>query len=209
MRAGQSLVLETYEALRNSPQWEDTLLVIAYDEHGGFYDHVTPPRLDVDDGSGYATYGLRVPALLVGPRVVRHVCHEQFDHTSIVKTILTRFAPQPQQAIANMGRRVEHAPHLGVALSPTPRTDTADRHRGPRQGADTDRGVAGGRPRVEARERARAIRLPRRRRAAARPARVPRRVRQVHGRDKAGRAARRGAVGAGRSRERAGCDGAS
>ncbi len=126
VRAGQSLVLETYEALRNSPQWEDTLLVIAYDEHGGFYDHVTPPRLDVDDGSGYATYGLRVPALLVGPRVVRHVCHEQFDHTSIVKTILTRFAPQPQQAIANMGRRVEHAPHLGVALSPTPRTDIAD-----------------------------------------------------------------------------------
>jgi phospholipase C len=124
--AGQSLVLETYEALRNSPNWEDTLLVIVYDEHGGFYDHVAPPPLDVEDGSGYATYGVRVPALLVGPRVRRQVCHEQFDHTSIIKTILQRFAADPEHAIANMGRRVEHAPSLGAALSDTPRTDIAD-----------------------------------------------------------------------------------
>jgi phospholipase C len=129
VRAGQSLVLETYEALRNSPAWEDTLLVIVYDEHGGFYDHVTPPPLDVDDGSGYATYGVRVPALLVGPRVTRQVCHQQFDHTSIVKTILSRFAQNPDEAIANMGRRVEHAPHLGVALADTPRTDIPDHER--------------------------------------------------------------------------------
>jgi phospholipase C len=126
VRAGQSLVLETYEALRNSANWEDTLLVIVYDEHGGFYDHVTPPPLDVDDGSGYATYGVRVPALLVGPRVKRQVCHQRFDHTSIIKTILTRFASQPEEAIAKMGRRVEHAPHLGAALGDTPRSDTPD-----------------------------------------------------------------------------------
>jgi phospholipase C len=126
VRAGQSLVLETYEALRNSPNWQDTLLVIVYDEHGGFYDHVTPPPLDVEDGSGYATYGVRVPALLVGPRVTRQVCHQQFDHTSIIKTILTRFAANPEQAIANMGRRVEHAQHVGVALAKDARTDIPD-----------------------------------------------------------------------------------
>jgi phospholipase C len=123
VRAGQSLVLEVYEALRNSPQWEETLLVIVYDEHGGFYDHVPPPPLDVQDGSGYATYGVRVPALLVGPRVVRQVCHEQFDHTSLIKTILTRFAAEPEQAIARMGARVQHAQHLGTALGDAPRTD--------------------------------------------------------------------------------------
>ncbi len=126
VRAGQSLILETYEALRNSPDWDDTLLVIVYDEHGGFYDHVPPPPLEIQDGSGYATYGVRVPALLVGPRVTRHVCHEQFDHTSIIKTILTRFAARPEQAIANMGPRVQHAPHLGVALTDTPRRDIPD-----------------------------------------------------------------------------------
>jgi phospholipase C len=126
VRAGQSLVLETYEALRNSPNWEDTLLVIVYDEHGGFYDHVSPPALDVDDGSGFSTYGVRVPALLVGPRVVRQVCHQRFDHTSLIKTILQRFAAEPGRAIARMGRRVEHAPHLGVALADTPRSDIPD-----------------------------------------------------------------------------------
>jgi phospholipase C len=131
VRAGLSLVLETSEALRNSPQWEDTLLVIVYDEHGGFYDHVPPPTLDVKDGSGYVTYGVRVPALLVGPRVGRQVRHEQFDHTSIIKTILTRFAAEPEQALARMGARVEHAPHLGVALGDTPRTDIPD-HEGAR-----------------------------------------------------------------------------
>ena len=36
-------MLDIYEALVNSPQWQDTLLVITYDEHGGFYDHVVPP----------------------------------------------------------------------------------------------------------------------------------------------------------------------
>jgi len=126
VRAGQSLVLEVYEALRNSRDWEDTLLVIVYDEHGGFYDHVAPPALDVADGSGYSTYGVRVPALLVGPRVAREVCHVQFDHTSLIKTILQRFAAEPERAIANMGARVQHAPHLGVALADAPRRDIPD-----------------------------------------------------------------------------------
>jgi phospholipase C len=123
VRAGQSLVLEIYEALRNSAAWDDTLLVIVYDEHGGFYDHVPPPPLDVDDGSGYETYGVRVPALVVGPRVSRHVCHVQFDHTSLITTVLQRFAAEPGAAIGQMGARVQHAQHLGVVLSDTPRKD--------------------------------------------------------------------------------------
>lgn len=126
VRAGQALVLEVYEALRNSSAWQDTLLVILYDEHGGFYDHVTPPALGFDDGSGYETYGVRVPALLVGPRVARGVSHELFDHTSLIKTILLRFAADAQTAIARMGARVQHAQHLGMALSDRPRTDIPD-----------------------------------------------------------------------------------
>ncbi|HMI98676.1 MAG TPA: alkaline phosphatase family protein [Gaiellaceae bacterium] len=119
IRAGQQLVLELYHALANSPDWADTLLVITYDEHGGFYDHVPPPP--VDDGSGFATYGVRVPALVIGPRVRNFVCHELFDHTSLMKTILLRFASDSATAIRRMGLRVERAQHLGVVLDDTPR----------------------------------------------------------------------------------------
>jgi phospholipase C len=124
VKAGQSLVLELYEALRRSPAWEKTLLVITYDEHGGFYDHVEPPA--VQDDTGYRTLGVRVPAILVGPHVKRFVCHETFDHTSLIKTILTRFAADPDGAAEDMGQRVAAAPHLGAVLQDAPRTDLDD-----------------------------------------------------------------------------------
>jgi phospholipase C len=123
--AGQALVLDVYEALVNSPAWQDTLLVVVYDEHGGFYDHVTPPP--VDDGSGYPTYGLRVPALVVGPRVHQGVSHQFFDHTALIKTILLRFAAHSDAAIRQMGARVIDSPHLGLLLDDEPRADTPDR----------------------------------------------------------------------------------
>jgi phospholipase C len=118
VRAGQSLVLEIYEALANSPAWEDTMLVIVYDEHGGFYDHVLPPA--VDDASGYKTLGVRVPALVVGPRVGNFVCHDTFEHTSVIATILRRFAANPEHALRSMPERVQKAPHLGMLLEAEP-----------------------------------------------------------------------------------------
>ena len=121
IRAGQAFILEIYDALTRSPNWNETLLVIVYDEHGGFYDHVSPPA--INDGSGYATLGVRVPAILVGPRVGRSVCHETFDHTSLIKTVLTRFAQDPDRAIQAMGERVRNAPHLGIVLQDSPRND--------------------------------------------------------------------------------------
>lgn len=48
------------------------------------------------------------------------------DHTSLIKTILQRFAADPEQAIAKMGTRVQHAQHLGIALADSPRTDIPD-----------------------------------------------------------------------------------
>ena len=125
VKAGQALVLELYEALANSPAWEDTVLVIVYDEHGGFYDHVTPPP--VDDGSGYPTLGVRVPALVVGPRVRKFVCHETFEHPSLIATILRRFAANPEHALQAMPARVQNAPHLGMLLEDEPRKDIDSR----------------------------------------------------------------------------------
>jgi phospholipase C len=122
VKAGQALVLELYEALTKSPNWQDTMLVIVYDEHGGFYDHVAPPPV-ADDGSGFTTLGVRVPAIVVGPRVRNHVSHEVFEHTSLIATILRRFADDPEKAIAAMPKRVRDAPHLGVLLEDAVRTD--------------------------------------------------------------------------------------
>jgi phospholipase C len=126
VKAGQALVLEIYEALASSPNWEDTVLVIVYDEHGGFYDHVTPPPAP-DEHPDYPTLGVRVPALVVGPRVRKHVCKETLEHTSLIATILRRFAANPEQALAAMPERVQQAPHLGMLLEEEPRADLEGR----------------------------------------------------------------------------------
>jgi phospholipase C len=125
--AGQQLAFDVYDALRKSPGWNDTVLVITYDEHGGFYDHVPPPA--VDDESRYKTLGLRVPALIVGPRVRQFVCHQAFDdepwdHTALIRSILMAFAANPDAALKAMGGRVaERRAHLGLMLEENPRTD--------------------------------------------------------------------------------------
>ena len=120
---GQALVLKIYDALASSKLWTKTLFVITYDEHGGFFDHVPPP-LDPpdDDPQTFNRYGVRVPALVISPLVGRRsFSHQVFDHTSIIKTILLRFARQGN-TIPDMGKRVTQAQHLGVLLTEqTPR----------------------------------------------------------------------------------------
>ena len=69
-----------YEALRNGPLWEETLLLITYDEHGGFYDHVPPPQRGVPspdgictkEGFNYERLGVRIPTLAVSPWIQRN-----------------------------------------------------------------------------------------------------------------------------------------
>lgn len=129
MRAGQALVLEIYEALVKSPNWKDTLMVVVYDEHGGFYDHVMPPPVPAGDPGKYATLGVRVPALVIGPRVRKGACHQVFEHTTLISTILRRFAARPEEAIARMPARARGAPHLGSLLEAEPRPEASDRNR--------------------------------------------------------------------------------
>jgi phospholipase C len=103
LAAGDAMVGAAYNAIRNSPIWETSLLVIAYDEHGGFYDHVTPgPAVNPGDykdlnlntqGYDFTTYGVRVPAVLVSPLLPKgYVDHTLYDHTSILKTVEDIFA---------------------------------------------------------------------------------------------------------------------
>ena len=128
VRAGQELVLKVFNALARSPAWERTLLVITYDEHGGFFDHVEPPEAaDDDPRPEFHSYGPRVPAIVVSPRVLAGISHELFDHTSIIKTCLVRFC-RDNNLIPDMGARVNAANHVGVLLERdvvTPRPDEA------------------------------------------------------------------------------------
>ena len=117
LRAGQKLVLQLVDALMQSPAWKKTLLVITYDEHGGFFDHVQPPKA-ADDRPAMRRYGPRVPAIVVSPFVgAQSVSKTVFDHTSIIKTILTRFCAKKDGSIPKMGARVAAAKHLGELLT--------------------------------------------------------------------------------------------
>ena len=115
---GQALVLKVYDALASSPQWDKTMLVITYDEHGGFYDHVPPPENPPDDNPKvFNRYGVRVPAIVVSPLVGRRTHSTMlFDHTSLIKTILLRFC-RKAGTIPDMGARVTAANHLGHLLT--------------------------------------------------------------------------------------------
>ncbi len=127
VRAGQELVLRVFNALVQSPAWERTLLVITYDEHGGFFDHVPPPSAEDDEADpAFHSYGPRVPALVVSPRVRAGVSHELFDHTSIIKTCLTRFCRSERKLIPDLGARVNAANHLGLLLDKKVRIATPD-----------------------------------------------------------------------------------
>ncbi len=93
----EQLIASTYQALATSPQWESSLMVVTFDEHGGFHDHV-PPGKTVDEraSEGFDQLGFRVPALIVGPNVKKgYVCSTPLEHTSALKHIENQFKLQP------------------------------------------------------------------------------------------------------------------
>jgi len=123
VRGGEALLKTVYEAIRNSSVWESSMLVIAWDEHGGFFDHVSPPRAvapgDTAPGSKYnqygftfEQYGVRTPAIVVSPLVPRGtIDHRIYDHASIPKTVEVLFGLGP------MTERDANANHLLSLLS--------------------------------------------------------------------------------------------
>jgi phospholipase C len=120
LRRGQQLVRRVYQAVATAGQglWRKTLLIIMYDEHGGFFDHVTP-GVAADDVPAFQRYGVRVPALVMSPWVEPGVpSHIRFDHTSVLKTMLVRFC-QRGGVLPDMGARVQAANDLGPLLSRT------------------------------------------------------------------------------------------
>jgi|GEM_PF-238013 len=128
---GEALIKSTYDALRASPLWPNSLLIITWDEHGGFYDHVLPPAA-VAPGDGVITdgasqygftfkqYGPRVPAVVVSPLIPKNLIdHRLYDHASIPAAIEAVFNLPP------LTQRDKQSNSLvALATLPAARTDT-------------------------------------------------------------------------------------
>jgi phospholipase C len=128
---GEQLILDTYRALRDGPGWDSTLLIVTYDEHGGCFDHVSPPwgatppdSTPGEYGFDFTRFGPRVPAILAGPMVPAGTVYRvpngttPFDHTSVLATVEHRFGLGP------LTERDAAAPDVGGALTlSTLRTD--------------------------------------------------------------------------------------
>ncbi|KAK9144312.1 hypothetical protein Sjap_004215 [Stephania japonica] len=135
---GQKFIKEVYEALRSSPQWNEILFLITYDEHGGFYDHVPTPTIGVPNPDGligpppynfqFDRLGVRVPTFAISPWIERGtVVHgpsgpyptSEFEHSSIPATVKVIFNLKEF-----LTKRDAWAGTFDVALNRTsPRTD--------------------------------------------------------------------------------------
>jgi phospholipase C len=108
----EAFLSSIHRALAASVHWPRALLVIMFDEHGGYYDHVPPPTVP-DPDSDFRQIGFRVPAVVVGPQVrPGAVVSTPFDHVSILATLATRFG------IASLGPRMDAAADLSSCIDP-------------------------------------------------------------------------------------------
>jgi phospholipase C len=147
--AGEALIADVYNRICQSQYWQSTLLIITYDEHGGCYDHVTPPAAPSPDQIAGPTtppftfnrYGVRVPAVFVSPYISRRTIVRAvqdwtftdtqlpFDHTTIIKTLSSLFDLNLASTGNNyLTQRDKAAPDLGDYLT---LTDSPDNNLGP------------------------------------------------------------------------------
>ncbi len=101
---GEQLLWRVYDAVTaNFERWQKSLMIVTYDENGGFFDHVSPPASTTPFNHGetyqpYATTGVRVPALIVSPWTQRSDSqpgeyHQILDHLSVLKLLAAKFTP--------------------------------------------------------------------------------------------------------------------
>jgi len=109
IRVGDAFLSEAFHAVASSPNWSRTVFIVTYDEWGGFFEHVAPPRaaapngVDPDIVAGKALLGFRVPVVIASPFTRSadgnpRVASNTFDHTSILKLIEWRWSLRPLTA---------------------------------------------------------------------------------------------------------------
>jgi len=132
VRKGEALVKQVYDAISGSKLWSSSVLLIVFDEHGGFFDHVTPPNAEPpgspENGRlkthnfAFDRLGVRVPAIVVSPFVpAGTIDHSVYDHSSILKTTDTLLG---LNGALNLTARARAADSFSKMLSlSTPRSD--------------------------------------------------------------------------------------
>lgn len=120
VRCGEDFLANIYTSLIANPAaWQKTLLVITFDEHGGLFDHVVPPKAIAPDdnfseGFTFDRFGVRIPTILVSPKVQKGTIVRSdddafpFDHTSVPATLFKW--KKIDQARWNLGKRIDVAP---------------------------------------------------------------------------------------------------
>jgi phospholipase C len=127
IRLGENLITTVYQAVRSGPLWSRTLMIVIYDEHGGFFDHRFPPAAvppnpggpPGEDGFLFNALGVRVPAVLISPYIQSGtIFHPSspVDHTAVIKTLCKRFG------LPSLTNRDAHALDLSQILSSSART---------------------------------------------------------------------------------------
>jgi phospholipase C len=139
VEAAEQFLNRIWTAVSKSPGWNETLLVITFDEHGGCHDHVLPPAGAVapdaasspgDDGFAFDRFGIRVPTILVSPyiqagTVFRSNTAVPYDHTSILATLRDWLSIPAADMLSS--KRIAAAPTLDQVLTlPKPRSDLPD-----------------------------------------------------------------------------------
>jgi phospholipase C len=138
LRAGDAFLAQAFHAVAGGPDWSSTVFIVTYDEWGGFFDHVAPPRafapnrVDPDIVGGRTLLGLRIPTIVASPwsrgwTFFPRVHHRTFDHTSILKLIEWRWGLPPLTArdafpdVLNLAWVLDFdRPRAGVPLLPLP-----------------------------------------------------------------------------------------
>ncbi|MDD2861386.1 MAG: alkaline phosphatase family protein [Acidiphilium sp.] len=125
---GDALIADVYNTLLKNPAlFAKTLLIVLYDEHGGFFDHVIPPATvppdDHTEHFGFDLLGFRVPAVFVSPMLDPGVISTVFDHTSLLK-----MASSLWPGVEPLGRRAAQSndPLAALTWRATPREDLAE-----------------------------------------------------------------------------------
>jgi acid phosphatase len=104
VRSGDEHLAKLLDRIKASPLWKSSVIIVTYDENGGFWDHVAPPRADRWGP------GTRIPAIVISPFAKRgYVDHTLYDTTSILKFITLRFGLEPLPGVRPMMGDLTHA----------------------------------------------------------------------------------------------------
>ena len=140
IREGDKFLYQTFQAVANGPNWANTVFIVNFDEWGGFFEHVAPPRataanqVDTDVVNGKTLLGFRVPTVIASPFTKGNPSNPLvnalvFDHTSVLKLIEWRWGLAPltprdaSSDISNLANALNFAsPDATVPSLPVPQT---------------------------------------------------------------------------------------